>query len=280
MVAMFNVSVIALSNNKITQQLYKMFKQYIPDELKDEEAYQYDEKRYEIHFPIPKDSNAFLQLQSIAKENNISVRTYELTKHTTKEIQNALFFQMFISDPLESEGTYARDYGTKYADYCDACKIGGTLVGDVLVDRKLVKKAGIATLRPDIFVSKEVRWLIESNNLTGVRFDHKVRDYKGREIPEYYVMSFDHIMPPMDSKTWFSFDPPAHFCSKCKKTIPYLRSNCYYKQTDFNDAKDFNLSNEVYDNFAERAIIISKKAKSVFEHAKVRCGFHMLNVLP
>ena len=279
MVRVYSMSVISLSNKEKTKQIYETFKKYIPDELKTIKKYQYNEKNNKIFIPIPRNIEAFSQLEKIARENHISAYKFEFTDYTEDEMKNAKFFQMLISDPLQSEGTYARDYGTKYIYCCDVCKTGGVLASDVFVDRKFVKKCDIATLRPDIFVSYKIKELIEENGLTGVSFEHRVIDYIGRELPEYYVMSFDNVMPPMDSKTWFSFEPPAKSCIKCSKKIPYLKSHCYYKQVDFEDAKDFNLSYEAYDNFSERAIIVSKKVKEVFDKAKVRCGFQMLNVI-
>lgn len=276
---MYSIAVIALSKDKKTKEIYDAFKAYIPDELKSRSDYQYNDSNFITYVPIPITSEAFQQLESTAIENRIFSHKHEITEYTKEEVENAEYVQMLVSEPLESEGTYARDYGTKYTNCCQACQIGGDLIGDVKVDRKFVKKYSIASLRPDIFVSKQVKWLIEENGLTGVSFEHKVVDYKGREIPEYYVMTFDSIMPPMDSRTWFTFDPYAKFCPVCNKKIPYLRSHCYYKKSDFINAKDFNLSYEAFDNFAQQAIIVSKKTKDIFKKYKIRCGYYMLNVI-
>ena len=130
---MYSMSVISLQNKEKTRLIYDEFKKYIPNELKCKEEYQYDEKKEQIHIPIPRESEEFILLEKIARENHIAVFEYEFTDYTKAEIKKAQFFQMFVSDPLESEGKYAKDYGTEYIDCCDVCKIDGKLVGDVLV---------------------------------------------------------------------------------------------------------------------------------------------------
>lgn len=278
---MYSIAVISLStftaNKEKMLRIYEMFKDFIPLELRNREEFQLNGNR--IQLPIDKDSEVFRKIIDVAKDFRVSFHTYEFTEYDQEEIHNAQYFQMFVSDPLESEGTYARDYGTKYINNCSVCKIDGILDGDVLVDRKFVKKYGIASLRPDIIVSKEVKWLIETNDLTGVDFKHVVRDYKGRDIPEYYVMSFNYTMPPMDSRTWLSFDPPAKICKECGREIPYLKSHCYYNECDFKYAHDFNLTSEIYNNFEERGIIVSKKVKEIFGKARVCVGYSMLNIV-
>ena len=275
-----NISVIVLCGDRKGRderkvlELYEMFKQYIPD---------YQIKQWvtfvEVHIPIDRHTEAFDKLMCLAKENGVLDWYYEYMKHTKKEEREAEFFQMFVSHPLQAEGTFSKDYGTKYLNCCNTCKINGTPVGDVLVDRKFVKKCEIASLVPDIFVSKEVKWLIETSGLTGVHFEKRVMDYKGREIKEYHVMSFDSILPPMDEETWFCFDPIAYECKECGRRVPYLRSHFYYKQADLADAKDFNLTYEVFDNWREHGIVVSKKAREVLDKAKIRVGYHMINVI-
>lgn len=261
------------------KKIYENFKKYIPEELRDKDEYQYDPERSYIHIPIPRDSDAYMQLLNTAKENHVYSGRYEFTEFTKKEIKEAEYFHLGITTPLESEGTDARDYGTKYKNCCDECCIGGELDGDLLVDRKFMKKRAIGTLKPDVFVSSQVKWLIESNGLTGAKFEHRVRDFKGREMPEYYIMTFEHTMPPMHPRTFFDYDPPAKHCKKCGRVVPYLRAYCCYKKSDFADAKDFNVSYEVFNNYFEPAIIVSKRVKEVFNEYKVNCGFMMLNVL-
>ncbi len=276
---MYSMSVISLSNSDKTQELYEQYKKYIPDELRENQEFQYAREKGKIDIPISRMCVEYNSLKSQALINHISIYEYEFSEYSKQEIKNAEFFQMIVLDPLQSEGTYAKDYGTNYVECCPVCKIGGILDGNVLVDRKFVKKCGIASLRPDIIVSPEIKWLIEENSLTGVSFEHRVLDYKGREIPEYYVMTFESILKPMDSQTWFSFEPVARNCEICGLKIPYLKSHFYYKQADLRNIQDFNLTIESYDNFAERGIVVSKKVRDIFSKAKVRVGYRMLNIV-
>ena len=265
-------------NKKSIYQVYEQFKQFIPPELRDKKDYQYDENETRIIIPMPRDTENYKLMVEICRQKALFFHEFEFTEYTRAEEKNAQYFQMFISCALESEGKSASDYGTKYTDCCNTCNVYGKLDGDVLVDRKFVKKYSIASLKPDIFVSKPVKWLIESSGLTGVKFEHMVKDFKGREIPEYYVMTFENRMPPMDSRTWFDYKF-ARKCKDCGFEIPYLRSRCYYKESDFGNVKDFNLSQEIYNNFNEPAIIVSKRVKEVFKEAKIRASFGMLNIM-
>ncbi len=274
---MFTVAVIALCDSIKTEQLYNEIKDFIPSELVDDYPYK---KGDVTHIPLQRDSAQYNFVWKKANEYGITIyHFYELAKYTTSEIKNAEYFEMGISCALESEGTSAASYGTIYTNCCPECNIGGIPIGDVFVDRKFVKKYQIASVKPDIFVSKQVKWLIESNNLTGVRFETMLKDFKGRELPEYYCMRIDNILPPADKRTWFSFDPPARECKKCGIKVPYLHSDFYYKRSDLEELNDFNLTYEFINNFSERAIIVSKKVKEIFKINKVRVGFNMIGVV-
>jgi len=48
---------------------------------------------------------------------------------------------------------------------------------------------------------------------------------------------------------------------------------------DFKYAHDFNLTSEIYNNFEERGIIVSKKVKEIFVKSKIRVGYSMLNIV-
>lgn len=276
---MISSAVIVLRDSDKTDEIYRVVEScFNQDILKVLPKY---EKNERVYMPLKKDSPEYNYVLNVAKEQKINVyRIYEETVFNREEKKNIEWFLLGIHDPLESEGTFAIDYGTKYEGCCEKCNIGGKVIGDVLVDRKFIRKQPIASLRPDIIVTPEVKWAIETEGLTGVSFVHNVRDYKGREMTDYYSMIIEHVLPPMCEQTWLTYDSPAKKCDKCGIVVPYIRSNLYYNEKDFDNANDFNLTHEFLNNWAERSIIVSKRVKEAFKKYKIRVGFNtMINIL-
>ena len=192
------------------------------------------------------------------------------SEYTKAEIEKCDLFEMNISHPLELEGTFAKDYGTQYTNSCTHCGLGGELKTNVFVDKKLVKTCQIGRLTPHICVSPKIRAIIEEHGLTGVSFDSQVKDFKGRTIPELYVMTIHNILPPMDSSTWM-FDKKE--CPVCGRMLSYLRSDIQYRRADLDMTNDFNLSTEFFDNYREQRIIVSAKTRLLFRKHRVYAGF-------
>ncbi len=198
--------------------------------------------------------------------------------YTKSEIDRLPFFQMLIPDPLEVEGVSAFNYGTQYEGGCPICCLGGKPVGDVLVDRKFVKKYKIGNVRPDIYVSEELKEIIESNILTGVSFNHEMRDYKGRKIPKFYIMSIHNVLPPMSNSTWLDSTGGAKF-KDCGHNVVYLHSDVQYEKEKLEDAKDFNLSMEYINNFRLQEIVVSSQVRKIFKEHKIFSFFFPVALL-
>lgn len=274
---MFSIDILVFKDAERTTELCEKFKNVIPDKLKNKYPYREDAL---THFPIPRESEEYHRIKETAKEYGVPIwHFYELVKYSEAEKKQAAFFEMNVSCALEAEGTSAASYGTQYTNCCPICKIGGTPVGDILVDRKFVKKYSITSLKPDVIVSKQVKWLIESNGFSGVHFDTSVRDYKGRKMEEFYRLSIENVMAPANEKTWFSVEPPATRCEECGMTVPYLHSNFYYKEADLTGLADFNLTFEYIDNWNERMMIVSRRVMETFKKYKIRVGFNMINIV-
>lgn len=124
---------------------------------------------------------------------------------------------------------------------------------------------------PDIYVSEKLRDIIESNGLTGVSFDREVKDYKGREMPKYYVMTVHNVLPPMSDTTWLwqEYNGP-----QCGHNTLYLRSDVQYEREKLEDVNDFNLTAEYVDNFKLRELIVTAKVRHLFLQHKVYSGFY------
>lgn len=191
---------------------------------------------------------------------------YSDVYYTKSELSKMPFFRLSTSFPLELEGTDSAQYGTKHADQCEHCSMCGELIGDVYVDRKFMKKQKFGNLFPDLFVSEEVKEVIENAGLTGIRFGNLVKDYKGREMKEkYYVVHITSVLPPLSEATWLCSSP----ADDCGHAVQYLQSDLMYEKEKLTDAKDFNLTREHLNNFFLQEIVVSAKAKQALSKLRL-----------
>ena len=260
-------------NDSFRRAIYERFKSSIP---KGFTSYQYSEGQ--LNLPFEPDSAALFDAILIAQDSNARVDLFSRVHYTKKELDSMPFFQMCIAVPLELEGVHANYFGTQYEGRCPNCDFGGTPIGNILVDRKFVKKCKIGWLYPNIIVSREVRDLIESNELTGVSFGERVLDYKGREIPELYVMNVHHVLPPMSESTWLVKSGVSRY-QKCGHDVVYLRSDIQYEKEKLDGALDFNLTAEFVDNYRSPELVVSAKAKKVFRDHKIFSFFQPITLL-
>ena len=267
-------SICIIGSEKICRELlYEPNKDKIPKEFS---KYKYNGGQ--LNLPLEPDSPELKQAIQIAQENNLHPRLFSKVQYTKKEIGEIPFFQMYIPDPLELEGTDASDYGTQYVGGCSTCSLGGRPVGDVLVDRKFVKKYKIGNVRPDIYVSEELKKIIEDNNLTGVGFIGEMKDYKGREMPKYHIMRIGSILPPMSDSTWLNYTGGASY-KECGHNVVYLQSDVQYEKEKIENAKDFNLSTEYINNFRLQETIVSARVRKIFKEHKIYSFFFPVAIL-
>lgn len=210
------------------------------------------------------DSPALKEALEFADQYQLTPVLSSKVKYTEKELSALPFFGLNLPTPLELEGVQVNHYGTQYAYTCPHCRFHHTLTSDVLVDRKFVKKYKIAELEPHVYVSAEMRTLIEDNGLTGVSFPRRVLDYKGREMPEMYVMEIHHVLPPLSSSTWLERSEYS-----CGHDIIYLRSDLQYEKEKLEDAPDFSLTAEHLNNWRNQKIIISAKVRKLFQQNRI-----------
>ena len=192
------------------------------------------------------------------------------TSYTKSELNKAEFFRLAPSYPLELEGKFSRDYGTKHRDQCNKdyfCLMCGELIGDVFVDRKFMKKKKFGCLVPDLFASEELKEAIEEAGLTGIEFGGLVKDYKGREMKEkYYVVNITSILPPLSDKTWINNN---NAIQKCGHVIHYLESPLMYEREKLAQAKDFNLTCEHLNNWFTQEVVASARAKKALSQFRL-----------
>lgn len=275
---MFNIHILEILAIGVDarKEIYDNVKDAIPSCLRKD--YKFSEYG-PFCLPLFPNSDEYSYIVEVAKKMKLHLEIREKTVYTPKEEENCEYFYTWISDPLAMVGKKLNDYGTKFWNGCDICTANKTLCGDAFIDRKLVKKKSILQLSDSIIaVSKQMRWLIEENNLTGFNFDHMLKDFKGREMEDYFCIepTIDNILPSMHEQTWFWEWQK----KECEHKQYFLASNAKYSRSSMANAKDLNFSYEFsYGLEANRFVIVSKKVRDIFEKNKIRVGFMPVNIV-
>lgn len=270
------VNIVAIGKKEICQQIYDRFKEHVPNkEL--EKLYKFQGGLLTV--TLKESSPQIEEAVEVMKENGLDPALFADVYCTKRELDNDVkFFVMTPNYPTELEGTGEDDYGTEFVGGCPSCGVGSKAKKDILVDRKLMKKCTFGCLVPDYVVSKEVKEIIEANGLTGITFEKRVKDYKGRDMDDFYAVNFENILPQMSEKTWWLIQKNQQ-CKTCGYCLTYIRSNPRYEENNLITAKDFNLTQEYYNNDKAREIIVSAKVRKVFKENKIRVGFKPVTLL-
>lgn len=262
-----------LGQNDLCWKLYKQFKDKVPKECQKIGHY----KGGQLNLWLMPDSPELKEAIAFAEEHNMNPRYFSEAFFTPKETREAPFFHMeYVPYPLELEGTDLSDYGTQYAGGCPICGLGKKTVGDVYVDRKFMKKYQMGNLSREYFVSERVRDLLENSGLTGFHIGQQIKDYKGREMPPYYILEIDNVLPPLSQSTWIEpagLEPCGH------PWTLYNRSDLQYEKEKLANAMDFNCTQEELNNYHTREIIVSAKARAFFKENKIYARFVPLTIL-
>lgn len=273
--------VIIGCDDELRRQIYDHVKDDIPIEWQKE--YKYSGSGA-IGLPLENETNSYQYVIKEVEKQGLHPHIDQIVYYTKSELEQVKYFRMDVMMPLEAEGTEASDYGTQYEGGCPnpKCRLGKKLVGDVFVDRKFLKnvnKRDIGTLIPDIYVSERLKNLIHKEKLTGISFPSKVKDFKGREMPDFYVAEIGHILPPMAGSTWLISDAYHPMYKDCEHQVLYLRSDVQYEKSKLIGAKDFNYSAEHVDNYRLRVLIVSAKVRNIFRENKIRAWFSPVAIL-
>lgn len=271
------ISITIIAGTDLLYQIYEEVKDHIYPPARKECIYT---GHGNLKLILDEDSPAYKTVLHICKNNHLHPHIAQWVHYSSGELMQAKFFKLSIPSPLELEGTDASDYGTIYSNSCPFCDIGRKAVGDILVDRKFLRKYKIGCLHPEVFVSEDIKRLIEDNNFTGISFAGPIKDYKNRDIPLYYVLNITNVLPPMSSTTWLCpTQHPLPQRQECGHQILYLRSDIQYEAHKLNDACDFNLTHEYLDNYRTQEIIISNRVRECFRHHKIRAGYFPVALL-
>lgn len=230
-----------------------------------------------LQLPFVPDSPELLEACKRAEALGEKPALFSQVRYTKKELDNLPFFCLMPHAPLELEGTNAEFYGTKYQGGCPCCGRGKKPVGNVLVDRKFLRKCPFGELNgEEYFVHRNVKEIIELNNLTGIRFGSKLKDYKGREMDDFYLIDIHSVLPPMSPSSWFKERPQE---LECGHNILYVRSDYQYETEKMVNALDFNLTSEYINNNSARQLIVSAKVRRVFKENNIRMRFDPVTLI-
>lgn len=262
-----------LGQDTLCWELYERFKDKIPKECQKVGQY----RGGQLNLWLLPDSPELKEAIAFAEEHNMNPRYFCKTFFTAKETREAPYFHIkSLPIPFELEGTDPSDYGTKYAGGCPVCGLGKKAVDDIFVNSRFVKKYQMGILSPEYFVSDRMRLLLEDSGLTGFHIGQQIKDYKGREMPPYYVLEIDSVLPPLSAATWIE---SAVLQSCGHPWTLYNRSDLQYEKEKLDNAKDFNCTQESLNNFHMHDLIISAKAREFFKENRIDARFVPLTIL-
>jgi hypothetical protein len=150
MIRKISITIIAKTN--LLYQIYEEVKDHIYPPARKECIYT---GAGNLKLVLDEDSPAYKTVLHICKNNHVHPHIAQWVHYSSVELKQVKYFKLSIPSPLELEGTDASDYGTLYSDGCPFCGMGRKPIGDILVDRKFLRKYKIGCLHPEIFVSED-----------------------------------------------------------------------------------------------------------------------------
>lgn len=262
---------VILGGGNEGEEIYEKYKKFAPKNFQ-----KWLRNGGQIILPFEPDSEELLEAYNLAQKYHMSTMLTSHTYYTTKELSSHPYFELLLPWPLELEGTSAESYGTQYQGGCLYCGIGKKTIGDTYVDRKFVCKYRVGTLINEVFMDDEVKKIIQDNELTGITFDHMLKDYKGRELNNYYIANINSTLPPLSNMTWLE---SGYTNKQCGHSIIYLRSGLRYEREKLANASDFNLTKEYLNNYQEQMIVVSAKVKQIFNEHKIFARFRPVDIV-
>lgn len=261
-----------LGQDDLCWELYEKYKDKIPKEYQKISNY----KGGQLNLRLLAGSPELKEAIQFAEKKDMNLHFFSEMFFTAKETREAPFFCARVAASYELQGGFLDKCGTKFAGGCPRCGYGRKPDGSVLANISLLKNHQLGWMEPIYYVSDRVRILLEESDLTGFRIRQQIKDYRGREMPPYYVLEIESVLPPLSESTWFE----GNRLSRCMHPRPlYVRSDLQYEKEKLIDAKDFNCTQEELNNFNERALILSAKARRFFRENKIYASFVPLTIL-
>jgi hypothetical protein len=236
-----------------------------------------------------KDTPQYELLVNELKCKKVSYTLFEDEIFTKKEELNATILQIVPNAhkggyPQPEEGEENNDYLGVSFDSNTGCKYctNGRLQDRPLRLRSSVKmgKSGISGIwwLTELIVTKEVRAIIESENLTGCEFWPVIKHGKDVPFDDIYQLKITGELPGMDDKTNIIHEKEWWFEGKQMKSCPngcgerIVKGPIYYRHEDLINVPDFALTKEWFGSNKGywRWPFMSQKAYRVFDNNKIK----------
>ena len=252
------------------EKLDEIFKEYIPKNY----VQYYNPKFF---YPFDEDSPYISQLLYFAQDHFIDCEIRPQVHFTKGELDKMPFYEMRLPDPLELEAHTPLYYGNQYRGRCPICGYGGELVGDFMIDRKLMKKYKIVSTEGHYFLSNEVRHLFEENGITGIKYLGSVKDYKTREMPAFNLFACSNVLPSVSPTTILTKE--GFPCKHCGFDIVHYSHPLEYEKSKLDNAMDFNFTYETLSNDRSQLLVVSSKVKQICKENKIFARFDPILLL-
>ena len=82
-------------------------------------------------------------------------------------------------------------------------------------------------------------------------------------------------LPPVSISTWLA----PHKSYNCEHNILYLRSDLQYETGKLDNANDFNLTFERFNNYRERYLVVSQRARQVLRKHGIHLYYYPVTLL-
>lgn len=227
------------------------------------------------------DSQSFQVLMDTIKREGLKYSYSEGREYTKEEISQATYFDVELRNLLEKDSRKLEEYGTQYEDVgCAGCGLGRIPLNNLIIDKKKLGKYHIATLKPELIVSEQFRTIVIENGLTGCEFS-EVKDYKNRDLPNFYRLICTSILPAMNAIEINIEYSNTHKCNVCGDVGKILRSEAVYDLAALEHAYDFNLSLEYFGLASHRArrLIVSAKVRNIMTKQKIQMAFEPVRLV-
>lgn len=270
----------AIGNPVISQDLNKIIEKYAALSVQP-----YLHSLNYAYFYFYEDTEEYNQFRTDAEKLNMVMGEQCKYILSDDELDKVDFFQIELEQVIKS-GFFSLLRGNKYEGGCDWCKGGMVLKGKCRVPVRGIDKYDIFPLEPEIIVTKTLKTLFESEEITGIEFDSVVDSRNGKDVDNLFRLKIWNQLPEMHKDTLKVIGT----CSVCNKVYTNLQGNIIFSIADLDGALDFNVTLEHFFrendlcktgelNYEWPYIVVSKKVKRLMEQHCRGKNFYFIPVI-
>lgn len=184
-----------------------------------------------IEFVISEKSDSYNFLVDVLEKDGTKYHISETRWFFDEEIESAEYVYVNFWDPWAEFGTWAKDFGTRFDEGtgCPKCGKRRKIIEPIITDRRKMLRNNrpryeIGRIYPETYASENFIDLAKPYNFTGISFGKKLIDRKSREMPNFYRVIFDNILPPVSSRSIIYRDMYT-YCKECGEAVCYMNSD-------------------------------------------------------